>query len=196
MPPLHCHAGRSAQARPAAPMTGTPHLALRGARSSRALPSRARDANIRLHVTREALPMIYEFRTYTLHPRTLPEFLKRWVPMIEKRQTLFEARGLLVHRDRAAQSGHPRVALRECAGAQQDPRGRGQGQGLAAPDQRVHRRDEVGDLRAAALLAAHGAVQRRPLLRDAQLHAAGPAASPTWPSAGRSTCPAAPSCRR
>ena len=31
--------------------------------------------------------MIYEFRTYTLHPRTLPEFIKRWVPMIEKRQT-------------------------------------------------------------------------------------------------------------
>ena len=31
--------------------------------------------------------MIYEFRTYTLHARTLPEFIKRWVPMIEKRQT-------------------------------------------------------------------------------------------------------------
>jgi hypothetical protein len=31
--------------------------------------------------------MIYEFRTYTLHPRTLPEFIKRWEPMIEKRQT-------------------------------------------------------------------------------------------------------------
>src|ERR1044072_4494135 len=31
--------------------------------------------------------MIYEFRTYTLHPRTMPEFIKRWVPMIEKSQT-------------------------------------------------------------------------------------------------------------
>ncbi len=31
--------------------------------------------------------MIYEFRTYTLQPGTLPEFIKRWVPMIEKRQT-------------------------------------------------------------------------------------------------------------
>jgi hypothetical protein len=31
--------------------------------------------------------MIYEFRTYTLNPRALPEFLKRWTDMIEKRQT-------------------------------------------------------------------------------------------------------------
>jgi hypothetical protein len=31
--------------------------------------------------------MIYEFRTYTLYPRALPEFLKRWAPMIEKRTT-------------------------------------------------------------------------------------------------------------
>jgi hypothetical protein len=31
--------------------------------------------------------MIYEFRTYTLRPRTLPEFIKRWVDMIDKRQT-------------------------------------------------------------------------------------------------------------
>jgi hypothetical protein len=31
--------------------------------------------------------MIYEFRTYTLHPRNLPEFIKRWTDMIDKRQT-------------------------------------------------------------------------------------------------------------
>lgn len=31
--------------------------------------------------------MIYEFRTYTLHPRSLPEFIKRWTDMIDKRQT-------------------------------------------------------------------------------------------------------------
>jgi len=29
--------------------------------------------------------MIYEFRTYTLHPRTLPEFLKRWDEQLPKR---------------------------------------------------------------------------------------------------------------
>ena len=29
--------------------------------------------------------MIYEFRTYTLAPRTQPEFIKRWEPMIAKR---------------------------------------------------------------------------------------------------------------
>jgi hypothetical protein len=31
--------------------------------------------------------MIYEFRTYTLYPRTLPEFIKRWTDMVDKRQT-------------------------------------------------------------------------------------------------------------
>jgi hypothetical protein len=30
--------------------------------------------------------MIYEFRTYTLHPRTLPEFLKRFGDALERRQ--------------------------------------------------------------------------------------------------------------
>lgn len=29
--------------------------------------------------------MIYEFRTYTLHPRSLPEFLKRWTDALPKR---------------------------------------------------------------------------------------------------------------
>ena len=29
--------------------------------------------------------MIYEFRTYTLHPRSLPEFLKRWTEALPKR---------------------------------------------------------------------------------------------------------------
>ena len=32
--------------------------------------------------------MIYEFRTYTLHPRTLPEFLKRWTDALEPRLKL------------------------------------------------------------------------------------------------------------
>lgn len=32
--------------------------------------------------------MIYEFRTYTLHPRTLPEFLKRFGDALEARQKL------------------------------------------------------------------------------------------------------------
>jgi hypothetical protein len=32
--------------------------------------------------------MIYEFRTYTLHPRTLPEFLKRWTDVLEPRLKL------------------------------------------------------------------------------------------------------------
>ena len=32
--------------------------------------------------------MIYEFRTYTLHPRTLPEFLKRWADALEPRLKL------------------------------------------------------------------------------------------------------------
>ena len=31
--------------------------------------------------------MIVEFRTYTLHPRTLPEFLKRFSDKLERRQT-------------------------------------------------------------------------------------------------------------
>ena len=29
--------------------------------------------------------MIYEFRTYTLAPRAMPEFMKRWEPMLPKR---------------------------------------------------------------------------------------------------------------
>lgn len=29
--------------------------------------------------------MIYEFRTYTLHPRSMGEFMKRWEPMLPKR---------------------------------------------------------------------------------------------------------------
>jgi len=32
--------------------------------------------------------MIYEFRTYTLHPRTLPEVLKRWTDALEPRLKL------------------------------------------------------------------------------------------------------------
>ena len=32
--------------------------------------------------------MIYEFRTYTLQPRTLPEFLKRWTDALEPRLML------------------------------------------------------------------------------------------------------------
>ena len=32
--------------------------------------------------------MIYEFRTYTLHPRTLPEFIKRWTDALEPRLKL------------------------------------------------------------------------------------------------------------
>jgi len=40
--------------------------------------------------------MIYEFRTYTLHPRTMPEFIKRWVPIDRQAPDVFEARGLLV----------------------------------------------------------------------------------------------------
>ena len=32
--------------------------------------------------------MIYEFRTYTLHPRTLPEFLKRFGEALTRRPTL------------------------------------------------------------------------------------------------------------
>ena len=32
--------------------------------------------------------MIYEFRTYTLHPRTLPGFLKRWTDALEPRLKL------------------------------------------------------------------------------------------------------------
>ena len=32
--------------------------------------------------------MIYEFRTYTLHPRALPEFLKRWTDALEPRLKL------------------------------------------------------------------------------------------------------------
>ena len=32
--------------------------------------------------------MIYEFRTYTLHPRTLPEFMKRWTEALEPRLKL------------------------------------------------------------------------------------------------------------
>lgn len=32
--------------------------------------------------------MIYEFRTYTLHPRTLPEFIKRWTEALEPRLKL------------------------------------------------------------------------------------------------------------
>ena len=32
--------------------------------------------------------MIYEFRTYTLHPRTLPELLKRWTDMLPRRLEL------------------------------------------------------------------------------------------------------------
>src|SRR5262249_51698544 len=50
-----------------------------------ALPIGARDANIKSFTSE--VPMIYEFRTYTLHPRTLSEFIKRWTDMIDKRQT-------------------------------------------------------------------------------------------------------------
>jgi hypothetical protein len=36
----------------------------------------------------EETPMIYEFRTYTLRPRTLPEFIRRWEERLPKRLEL------------------------------------------------------------------------------------------------------------
>ena len=83
--------GRDRQPRVRGGGVGTPKpIACRDARrrGSQRLSIADKGANIALRVTRETLPMIYEFRTYTLHPRTLPEFLKRFGDALEPRLKL------------------------------------------------------------------------------------------------------------
>ena len=72
--------------------------------------------------------MIYEVRTYTLRPGTVAEFEERFAKRLPLRREALQARGLLAHRVRAAQSGYPRLSLRRPEPADVGPRRDGRGQ--------------------------------------------------------------------
>ena len=55
--------------------------------------------------------MIYELRTYSLKPGTQPTVLGLFEAALPHRVERSPARGLLVHRDRSAQSDRPPLAL-------------------------------------------------------------------------------------
>src|SRR5215831_8727385 len=63
----------------------------------------------------EDASMIYEVRTYTLRPGTLAEFEERYEKRLPLREKTLQIGGLLAHRIRSAQSGHPRLSLRRPA---------------------------------------------------------------------------------
>ena len=103
--------------------------------------------------------MIYEFRTYTLHPRTLPEFLKRWTDALEPRLKLSPLAAFWYTEIGPLNQVIHVWPYENVLERSQDPRRGHQARHLATQNLGVHRRDEVGDFRAPALLAAHGAVE-------------------------------------
>ena len=127
------------------------------------------------------------------HAARVPQALRRGAAQARE---ILQARRHVDDRDRPAQSGHPRLGLRQRARARQDPRRGGQVRRLAAGDIRVHPGHEVGDHGAAALFAAADALQPRPRSSRCAAIRSRPAARRRWPRAGASTCPAASRCRR
>ena len=97
--------------------------------------------------------MIYEVRTYTLKPGTVPDGRAGLRRQDRRAGETLAAGGLLAQRGRHAEPDHPYLAVQGHQRARQDPRRGRREEGLAAGDRRLRGRDGEQDPDRRAVLA-------------------------------------------